>query len=185
MHMQNPDSEVLRHVGENLRRLRNAAGLSQSALADASGVSRRTIISLEAGNANVSLSSLDRLAHAVGATFVTLVASPETSPAAINETTWRGASAASAAILRGTAPARREAQLWSWSLDEGERYEAEPDPEGWHEMILVTQGSLQIIQERDVATLVPGEHLIFSSAQRYSYANVGTGVATFLRVVTS
>lgn len=46
-------------------RLRLDAGLSQAALADASGVSRRTVIKLEAGEANISLTGLDRLAESL------------------------------------------------------------------------------------------------------------------------
>ena len=66
LHITNSDSDVLTHVGANLKRLRKAAGLSQTALADASGISRRMIAGLEAGTANISLSSLDKLAHALG-----------------------------------------------------------------------------------------------------------------------
>ena len=37
-----PSNQVLEHVAANLRRLRDGQGLSQQALADAAGVSRRT-----------------------------------------------------------------------------------------------------------------------------------------------
>ncbi|MDQ5898241.1 MAG: hypothetical protein QG612_2327, partial [Pseudomonadota bacterium] len=57
---------VLAHVGANLRRLRAAAGLSQAALAAAADLSRRTLVGLEAGEANLSLAGLDRLARALG-----------------------------------------------------------------------------------------------------------------------
>ena len=58
--------DVLAHVSGNLRRFRLAAGLSQVALAEASGISRRMIVALEGGDANISLSSLDKLYGAPG-----------------------------------------------------------------------------------------------------------------------
>jgi len=42
-------ASVLQHVSLNVRRLRNAAGLSQSALAEKSNVSRRMLVAIEAG----------------------------------------------------------------------------------------------------------------------------------------
>ena len=54
-------ASVLQHVSLNVRRLRNAAGMSQSALAERSGVSRRMLVGIESGDANVSLNTLDRI----------------------------------------------------------------------------------------------------------------------------
>jgi transcriptional regulator with XRE-family HTH domain len=60
-------------------------------LADASGISRRTIINLEAGEANISLAGLDRLAEALGASLVDLVRAPAASTHSIDAVAWRGA----------------------------------------------------------------------------------------------
>ena len=54
------------------------------------------IVAVEGGDANISLSSLDKLAAAIGVGFVDLVRDPARPPSAeINEVTWRGASAES------------------------------------------------------------------------------------------
>ena len=183
--MQPAPRDVLVHVGENLRRLRQAAGLSQTTLAEAAGISRRTVINLEAGEANISLSGLDRLAEALGATFVDLVSAPAASPRRIEAVAWRGVRPESAAVLLGSAPARSEAQLWSWALAAGERYDAEPDPPGWHEMVVVTEGRLRIERDEGPATLGPGDYAIYSSVQAYAYVNVHDATCRFLRVVVS
>ncbi|SCB36393.1 XRE family transcriptional regulator [Rhizobium hainanense] len=178
-------ANVLAHVSGNLRRLRNAAGLSQIALAEASGISRRMIIAVEAGDANISLSSLDKLAAAMGVGFVDLVSDPDRTSSDINELTWRGKSSYSEGILLGTAPATREAQMWSWSLEGGDRYDAEPDPQGWHEMIFVTRGVLTLVLsgvEKDYPT---GTFAIYSSAQAYSYSNRSSEIVQFIRNVIS
>jgi transcriptional regulator with XRE-family HTH domain len=179
-------SDVLAHVSGNLRRLRQAAGLSQTALAEASGISRRMIVALEGGDANISLSSLDKLAAAMGVGFVDLVRDPaRESRADINEVTWRGKSGESAAVLLGTAPATAEAQMWLWSLGPGDRYDAEPDPQGWHEMIYVTEGILRLDLSGEIRDYPTGTFAVYSTAQAYSYLNPGEIPARFVRNVIS
>ncbi|RFZ86170.1 XRE family transcriptional regulator [Shinella sp. WSJ-2] len=177
-------SDVLTHVSGNLRRLRQRAGLSQAALAEASGISRRMIVAVEGGDANISLSSLDKLAAAIGVGFVDLVRDPTRPPSSeINEVTWRGANEESAAVLLGSAPATTEAQMWHWSLGPGERYEAEPDPAGWHEMIFVTEGTLRLDLSGTAKDFPAGSFAVYATDQRYSYLNAGDGVVRFVRNV--
>jgi transcriptional regulator with XRE-family HTH domain len=186
MHMQTAEtSAVLAHVSENVRRIRIDVGLSQAALADRSGISRRTVIKLEAGEANISLTGLDHLADALGVTFVDLVAAPTAPHADISEVAWRGSKPASIATLLASVPATKDAQLWAWSLEPGDRYAAEPDPDGWSEMILVSEGSIRVEKESGAAELGPGDHLAFPTSQQYSYVNAGDVLARFMRVVVS
>lgn len=159
--------------------------MSQTALADASGISRRMISAVEAGDANISLSSLDKLAEAMGASFVDLVRDPVRTSSDINEVTWRGKGAASSAILLGSAPATHETQMWLWSLDVGVVYQAEPDPQGWQEMLFVIEGVLTL-SLGDVRKEYPtGTFTIYSSAQQYSYSNFGSKIVRFIRNVVS
>ena len=177
---------VLAHVSDNLRRLRAAAGLSQTALATASGISRRMIIAVESGDANISLSSLDKLAGALGVGFVDLVRDPTgASLNEINVVTWKGSNADSSSVLLGSSPASKEAQMWSWSIGAGDRYDAERDPEGWHEMVFVTEGVLTLVLSGDEREFHPGMFTIYSSAQEYSYVNNGTDLLKFVRNVVS
>lgn len=180
-------NSVLAHVGSNLRRARLNAGLSQAALAERSGISRRTIVNAEAGETNISLTGVDRLADALGTTFTALVAATGSLPASINEVAWRGADPVSVAMLLASVPARAEAQLWTWTLGPGDRYEAEPDPEGWHEILLVTTGALHLERRTEaIVMLTEGHHIAFSTAQPYAYANASdTNVTTFTRIVVN
>ena len=88
-------------------------------------------------------------------------------------------------MLLASVPAAAEAQLWTWTLEPGDRYDAEPDPAGWSEMILVTAGSLRIEQQNGTIELGVGDHLAFPTAQRYAYLNAGETLARFARVVVS
>jgi transcriptional regulator with XRE-family HTH domain len=183
VHSQAQGERVLGHLAENLRRLRTAAGLSQAALAERSGLGRRTITALEAGDINISLARLDRIADALGTTFVALVRDPAASTPEVPA--WRGASPASAATLLGAAPATREVQFWRWSLAPSERYQAEPDPEGWREMIYVVEGTLHVDLEDRVLVVEAGNLAIYGSAQSYAYFNPGENIVRFVRNVVA
>jgi transcriptional regulator with XRE-family HTH domain len=55
-------------LGDNLKRLRTEKGLSQSDIADSLGVSRGFVSLIENGKRNPTLSTITRLASAVGVT---------------------------------------------------------------------------------------------------------------------
>ncbi|WP_232834167.1 helix-turn-helix domain-containing protein [Sphingomonas sp. FARSPH] len=154
-------------------------------MATTSGISRRMITNLEGGDTNISLSSLDRLAEALGVDFIAIVSDPNASSRRIEQVAWRGRDVTSEAVLLGSVPASREAQLWRWSLAPGERYTAEPDPAGWHEMIVVTEGCLHIELAKGGLMVEAGDFAIYSSAQAYAYVNTGDAPVSFIRNVVS
>ncbi|HEY0412705.1 MAG TPA: helix-turn-helix domain-containing protein [Allosphingosinicella sp.] len=176
--------DVLGHVGANVRRLRQARSLSQSGLAERSGISRRMIVAIESGEANVSLSTIDRLAAALGASFTEIVRPPEAPDSRrIESLAWRGSDPDSQGVLLGAAPATREAELWVWSLGEGERYPSEADSGNWHEMLFVLEGLLVVEAAEGRHEIGRGDFLIFSSGRPYVFANGGGGTVRFVRNV--
>jgi transcriptional regulator with XRE-family HTH domain len=60
------DGELQRQVGANLRKHRQAHGLSQEAFADLVGVHRTYMGGLERGERNITLKSLERIAAQIG-----------------------------------------------------------------------------------------------------------------------
>jgi HTH-type transcriptional regulator/antitoxin HipB len=54
------------HIGEEVRRLRTQRGLSQQELAERMGVAQSVVARLEAGGVEPRLSTLDRVAQALG-----------------------------------------------------------------------------------------------------------------------
>jgi transcriptional regulator with XRE-family HTH domain len=176
--------EVLAHVASNVRRFRHVRRLSQAGLAELSGISRRMIVAIETGEANVSLSTLDRLAAILGVRFSELVRPPDAPHSRrIESLAWRGSQEGSQAVLLGAAPASREVELWHWSLGEGERYPSESDSANWHEMLLVIEGLLVIEAADGRHELAAGDFRIFSSGQPYVFANGGGGTVRFVRNV--
>jgi transcriptional regulator with XRE-family HTH domain len=178
--------EVLEHVGANVRRLRAVAKLSQAALADASGLSRRLIVAVEAGDANISLANLDRVAAVLGVDFGAIVRAPDLPDnRRVDQPGWRGRHPNSQASFLGSVPARATAELWTWMLGPGDRYDALPDGEGWREMLYVIEGELRVETAMQVYQVATGDFLIFDSSQRYSYVNEREAMVRFVRNVVS
>ena len=75
-HNAKPIPKVLQYLSSNLRGYRQQAGLSQMALAELSGVSRRMLAGIEAGDRNVSGGARqDRRRPAIS--FTDLIRAPE------------------------------------------------------------------------------------------------------------
>jgi transcriptional regulator with XRE-family HTH domain len=64
--------DVRRLVGENVRRLRTVAGLTQAELAEKMGVDRAYVSALELGGRNPTIVTLWHLAQALGVRFAQL-----------------------------------------------------------------------------------------------------------------
>lgn len=175
---------MLQHVSQNVRRLRHAVHMSQSALAEKSGVSRRMLVAIEAGEKNVSLATLDRVAEALDVAFSDLIQAPEhRDPSRINEVAWAGSLVGSRAVLLAKATARREVELWEFCLQPGEIYRSEADPDGWSEQVYVVQGTLTVNLPGGARSLATGEFFMFASNQAHSYANDGEVAVRFVRNV--
>jgi transcriptional regulator with XRE-family HTH domain len=187
MHKENSQrAPVLQHVSHNVRRLRNAADLSQTALAEKSGVSRRMLVAIEAGEKNVSLATLDRVAEALHVAFSDLIQAPEIRDhSRINELAWAGAVPGSKAVLLAKANARREVELWEFCLEPQDVYASDADPEGWSEQVYVVEGRLTIRfgEAAQAQQIGPGEFFMFPSSQPHRYCNEGDVTLRFVRNV--
>ncbi len=186
MHSQDGERPpILEHVAGNLRRLRQEAGLSQEALAGRAGVSRRMLVNIERGDANVSLATLDRLAAALAVLFVDLVRSPD--PAAdrgrIAALAWAGAAPESRGTLLTGVAAAQAAELWLWSLGPGDRYASGPDPTGWQDMVYVLEGRLHVEVDGTTRIVEAGDFHAFPTDRPFAYVNPGPGLLRFLRNV--
>lgn len=180
--MTDSQAPVLRHLAANLKRLRQSAGFSQEHLARTSGVSRRMLVGMEAGDSNVSLSTLDKVAAALGVLLPDLITEQGEGPPR-PVLAWAGSHAGSAAHLLQTVPASRLAELWEWVLMPGECYTSSADPAGWYEMVLVLEGGLRIIFADRMVSLTPGESFAYRSDQPFDYRPEGEARVRFIRNV--
>jgi transcriptional regulator with XRE-family HTH domain len=176
-----PLPEFLVHVAENVRARRVAAGLSQKALAEASGISLRMIGAIENRSSSVSTSTLDRIGLALGASLAELVSDPKAVPASPSRRLgWKGKRGGTGTLL-SSVRATREVESWEWRLQPGERYRAGADPQGWHVLLIVVSGRLTLAMNGDEQIIESNTHL-FASHRPHTFINAGPGSVRFLRL---
>ena len=182
-----PASELLLAIGGRARERRLDQHLTLDELSARSGVSRRMITMLEAGETNASIGTLDKLARALGLDFATL-ASVRPVPPLVPRTThgvspaWQDGRGSAAHLLDSRSRALA-VEFWQWELAGGARYDAEPDPPGSEELLVVHSGRLLVEIGHDRYVLRAGEHLRLPTDTAYAYVNPGRGVVRFERVV--
>lgn len=75
--LRKPSKSLVSTLAENIRRLRHEQSLSQEELADICGLHRTYVGSVERGERNVTLSSLEVLAKALGVSAVDLLSADD------------------------------------------------------------------------------------------------------------
>jgi transcriptional regulator with XRE-family HTH domain len=177
-------ADVLKHLAANLRRFRDRSGWSQTALAERSGLSRRMISAIESGTANVSLSSIDRLAAALSVTFAQMVLTPDTADGhRLASVVWRGGIEGSKGVLLGAVPSSVETEFWEWTLASGERFEARASSDPEREMIYVLEGALSIEDGKGSTLIEAGNFLAFENSGVVLFANNGQIPVRYIRVL--
>jgi transcriptional regulator with XRE-family HTH domain len=158
-------------IGRRVRSLRRARSLTVTEVAERSGVSRRSWTDLEAGRANASLSTLDRVAAAL-----------EVVAREGGTVLWAGRNRSQARLLTSTA-VRGQAELWDGELSPGDRYDAGADPDGSEEMVAVVVGVLTVELGTESHEVEAGGAIRFSSNRPYSFCNRSDRSVHFVRTV--
>ncbi|MGN9847065.1 helix-turn-helix domain-containing protein [Nonomuraea sp. H19] len=175
--------EFIERLGREVRRRRQEADLTVQALADRAGLSRRMLTQIEQGTANPSLATVDKIARALGVDFATLTTPWGAEPLHVSQPVevWRSR-AGSRALLHVAGARRGGPELWEWTLQPGDRYQAQADPRGSEELILVTAGTLVVEIEGRSAELAAGASARLASDRPYAYT-APDGAVSFVRVV--
>jgi len=106
------DEAILRELGDRLAAARLARNLTQAALAEEAGVSKRTVERLESGEVASRLSALVRVCRVLGllGRLDALVPPPALSPVDQLKLAGRRRQRASGSRV----PAKRPAKRWTW-----------------------------------------------------------------------
>ncbi|MEU9454886.1 XRE family transcriptional regulator [Streptomyces sp. NPDC048277] len=176
--------EFVTRIGGRIRVLRKQRGWSVQQLAEAAGLSRRMLTDIELGQANPSLSTVDRAARALDTDFAALaLPARDTADEEVEGTlVWQDPDGSQALLLGATQDPR--AELWRWTLAPGGAYTAEPDRPGAQEIHHVLSGRLTLTLESGPHVLTPGQSAVIASDQQYAYRNEDTQPVVFVRVVT-
>jgi DNA-binding XRE family transcriptional regulator/quercetin dioxygenase-like cupin family protein len=177
--------DVVRPIARNVRRLREQMGLSLSALAQESGVSKSTLSQLERGGGNPSVDTLWSLARVLGVPFAALF--EETHPSALNVLRFAdaplvGRSGRGATVARSghgfsmrhvlSRHGRGELEVYVVDLESGGRRSAAPHTAGVIEHALVVSGAIDVGAEGESALLGPGDRISFPADRQHHYEAV-------------
>jgi len=170
-------------IGVRVRHERQSRGWTLDQLAEAAGVSRRMVVSVEQGAVNPSVGTLLRLSDALGVGLPALVEPPEPKSVKVTRrgegaTLWSGEGGGRGVLVAGTTPPD-VVELWDWTLGPGDRHASEAHAPGTKELVHVQEGSITVEVADQSVTLDAGDAVAFPGDVAHSYANPGTQPARF------
>ena len=178
-------SDVLSSRVAALRRKRS---VSLDALAKEANLSKGTVVAIENGRANPSISVLCRLAAALSVSVSDLVngSSDDGNGALIELTTpnrlW-ATEKGSEAVLQAAISGSTMFELWLWSLKPGDVYEADGHSLGTTELISVQTGCLEVRVGAEIQNIGTGEAARLRTDQPHNYRAVGEEPAVYTMAV--
>ncbi|GAA3092275.1 helix-turn-helix domain-containing protein [Streptosporangium carneum] len=174
-------------VANNVRAQRAHRQMTLDELAARSGVSRGMLVQVEQGRTNPSITTLTRIADALGVTVARIVEVSDTPVVRVvsarDVVTFPHGTASSARLLVGTdAPSILE--LWDWRLAPGEHHDGDAHPPGTREMLTVLEGELTLSVYGGSHVIGVDDAVVFSADRPHKYANRGEVPLRFVMVVT-
>lgn len=181
------DNALAVTIGTKVRAERVANGMTLDALADATGVSRRLLVSIEKGEANPSVGTLLKVSTALGVGLPALVELPVTNElhvvrAGQGAVLWTGDFGGTGVLLVGSSTPDA-LELWEWNLQPGECHISEKHSTGTREVLQVHRGVVSVSVESATVAVKRGEALGFAGDRPHEYSNRGSTAARFTLVV--
>jgi transcriptional regulator with XRE-family HTH domain len=164
--------DIARNLAGNVKRLREARGLSQQRMAELSGIPRPTWASLESGVANPTLSVLSRAADALSVSMEELVGPPRTAARLFRAgevKTRKRPGAKLRPLLPEPIPGL---QISHMELAPGGSFVGVPHTPGTREYLTCERGRIELVASGERWELTPGDALVFRGDQRHSYRNL-------------
>ncbi|MEC5200992.1 transcriptional regulator with XRE-family HTH domain [Arthrobacter sp. PL16] len=170
-------------IGRRVKDERLNRRLTLDQLAEATGVSRRMIVSIEQGATNPSVGTLLKISDALGVGLPELVAPPRSSPVSVirsgeGAALWTGDLGGSGVLVAGTR-SPNVLELWDWTLEAQEQHVSEAHSAGTMELLQVQQGTITTTVAGEPFTLGEGDALTFPGDVNHSYVNHSETKARF------
>lgn len=174
-------------VARNVRSARAAAGLSLDALAARADVSKGALVALEGARGNPNLTTLVRLADALGRSVSWLMEDAREDPVVVVDATavaplWTGPSGGTARLLL-TNPRPAPVEVWRWLLHPGERHDSRAHPAGVTETLTVVRGRMLVVVGDTVRPLRTGATTLFGADVAHAYEGAGRGPCELIMTV--
>jgi transcriptional regulator with XRE-family HTH domain len=183
--------DITQRIGQRLRDLRSAAGLSLDALAQKSGVSRSNISLIERGQSSPTAVVLDKLSSALGVSVASMfeLGAPAAAPSPLarvaDQTVWDDP--ASGYRRRNVSPAGvSPLQLVDVVFPAGQRvsFETSARDADIHQLIWMIDGAMEIGHGDAVWQLNAGDCLAMRLDAPVRFHNPGSKAARYLVALT-
>ncbi|WP_327589269.1 XRE family transcriptional regulator [Nonomuraea sp. NBC_00507] len=180
------DPELINQaIANNVRFQRSHRGLTLDQLAARSGVSRGMLVQVEQGRTNPSVSTLTRIASALGVTVARLVEVADVPMVRIVDkadvVTFRQGDVQARLLVGADTPMILE--LWDWRLAPGEHHDGDPHPPGTREMLTVLEGELTLSVYGRSHVIGKDDAVLFTADRPHRYANQGEEELRLIMVV--
>lgn len=178
---------TLETVARNVRTARAATGLSLDGLATRADVSKGALVALEGARGNPNLTTLVRLADALGRSVSSLMDDPRDDQLVVVDADevaplWTGPDGGNARLLT-TSPRPCPVEVWRWLLHPGERRESTAHQAGVTETLTVLRGRLTLVLDGVEHELVAGRTAVFAADVPHAYCGAGRGPSELLMTV--
>lgn len=160
------------NLASNVRRLREARGLSQHQIAKLAGIPRPTWASLESGAANPTLAVLARAAAALSVSIEELIGPPRTAARLFRAAELRAKKRQGATIRALLPEAIPGLDVARMELAPGGQLGGIPHTPGTREYLSCESGRIELVASGERWELGPGDALVFRGDQRHSYRNL-------------
>ncbi|TDD44792.1 XRE family transcriptional regulator [Nonomuraea terrae] len=182
--MEDPEL-ITQAIANNVRAQRAHRGLTLDALAARSGVSRGMLVQVEQGRTNPSVSTLTRIASALGVTVARLVEVSDVPMVRVVDkadvVTFRQGGGEAKLLVGADMPVIME--LWEWRLVPGEHHDGDAHTPGTREMLTVLDGELTLSVHGRSHVIGQGDAVLFTADRPHRYANAGPADLRFVMVV--
>ena len=175
--------DLHRNLADNIRKLREARGLSQQRMAELSKIPRPTWASLESGTANPTLAVLSKAATALQVSIEELVGAPRAEVRRVRASEVREKRRQGAYIRPLILEPISGLEISRFELEPNGRMVGVPHTPGTREYLTCERGRIELIVAGDHWELEEGDMLVFRGDQRHSYLNPDRKAAVAVSVV--
>jgi transcriptional regulator with XRE-family HTH domain len=174
-------------VGTRLRQLREDRNMSMRSLATASGLSANALSMIERGKTSPSVSTLYKLADAMGVPITTFFGEQTTKKQVIFlRSQERPRVAFSRGVWEGLGGEQFSGRVepFMLTLENGATSGPHPMAHSGHEFVFCLRGQLEYFVEKEVFNLGPGDSLLFAAQLSHRWRNPGGTVTNALIVLS-
>jgi transcriptional regulator with XRE-family HTH domain len=179
-------AEAARRIGDNLRRLRKAKGLSLDQLAQSSGVSRAALSQIESSKGNPTVGVIWKIATGLDIPFSDLLGETRATVGVLRREdshVLRSADGKMESRPLTPAGATPVAELYELRLAARAVHSSEAHAPGTKEIVVVLSGALRLRIGDQSYDLGPGDSVSFSADKPHAYENPGASESRYHDVI--